>query len=73
MSYTLHATAGPAYIAEDGWDDLKALIEWAKAEYIGNTLGYLQSDRTYKPYDIDSLYIMDDESDSEDPIWSWYK
>ena len=73
MSYEIHITAGPAYMFEEHWDSLSELIEWAKSEYVGNQLGYLQDDRSYKNYDIDSIYIMEEDSDSEDPVWSWYK
>ena len=73
MSFTLHITAGPAWTTDPDWASLRELISWAKEEYVGKTLGYLQPDKSYRDYDIDALYIMDDDSDSEDPVWSWYK
>jgi hypothetical protein len=71
-TYTLHVTAGPAYLKEDGWENLTNLVDYAMTEHSTGELGFLQEDRSYKNYLVDGMYIMEDGSDSEDPIWSWY-
>lgn len=71
--YTLHVCAGPAYLMDPGYDDFQ-LAKRCASEYIGQNLDYLigkGQDREYKPFPIDSIYIMDN-TGSEDPVWSWY-
>ena len=73
LSYTIHVCAGPAYILDPDYENFRLARECAR-EYIGQNLEYLVGegkDRAYKPYPVDSIYIMDN-TGSEDPVWSWY-
>ena len=73
LQYAIHVCAGPAYIMDPEYDDFQ-LAKQCASEYIGQDLGYLVGDgpdRHYKPYPVDSIYIMDN-TGSEDPVWSWY-